>query len=383
MRKKLFSLMLGVVVALASCSQEEVLNNDSAKKSVMFTLETEQPVTRAATATRYVVAVYDEQGQNKVVSEQEYATGTISILLNPGTYTFLFWADNGNTNYLATDLTNIQVASTATNEEAFFAKKQLTVTSGTDQTVTLTRAVAQITLKENDILLAGTVKASYKARTFSVMAEAATATATSVTKELSVANPLDGKQTPAEIGSFYVLASSAEANLADFTVQYKEEAVKTISNVPVQANYKTNITGKYGAAINQSFTFSLSDTWGDPEKEGSMLKVGTDYTHTVNGTSYDCYVSASTASSATVICKTEQAKAIDKVTAQSAAKAKGGRLAAFEEFKILIDAGIVSKSLHNYYCADYERCWCLSNEIPNHDNNPEQNLAHFIAFDLK
>lgn len=216
------------------------------------------------------------------------------------------------------------------------------------------------------------------------MAEAATATATSVIKELPVTNPLDGKQTPAEIGSFYVLASSAEANLADFTVQYEEEAVKTISNVPVQANYKTNITGKYGSIVSQNFDFTLNGDWGIPDKEGSMLKVGDNYTHTVNETSYDCYVSASTASSATVICKTEQAEAIDKATAQSAAKTKGGRLAAFEEFKILTDAEIVNKVSKNYYCADYERCWWdIYNETPNCDNVFENNLMYFIAFDLK
>lgn len=125
MRKNIFSLMLGAVVALASCSQEEVLNNDSVEKSVTFFLKTEQAVTRAtATVSRYVVAVYNADGTAEVMPEQEFTTSTISINVNPGTYTFLFWADNGNTEYNAADLKDIQVTNDATNEEAFFCQKE-------------------------------------------------------------------------------------------------------------------------------------------------------------------------------------------------------------------------------------------------------------------
>lgn len=184
-----------------------------------------------------------------------------------------------------------------------------------------------------------------------------------------------------EIGSFYVLASADEANLDNFITKYNEEEEKTISNVPVQANYQTYITGKYGAKVNQQFRIDVNTSWSTSDKEGKWLNVGEDYTLVNESGSYDCIVLSSTGTSAIVACKTIQAEAENKEAAVAKAEAIGGRLVTFEEFKLLCNAGIVEDSFSDYYCSDDERCYYCSGTV-DHDNLVESYLQYYVAFDI-
>lgn len=149
MIKKVF-LMLGIAAMLASCSQNEELFTDKGNNTVQqmtFTLATdEKPQTRAATdGLRYVVAVYDETGKTEVKQETIFENNCFTILLHPGTYKCLFWADHGSKNYDATDLTSVKdLKSTKAdaNAEAFYASQSVKVSNGNHVNVTLNRAVA-------------------------------------------------------------------------------------------------------------------------------------------------------------------------------------------------------------------------------------------------
>ena len=93
--------MLGIAAMLASCSQNEELFTDKGNNTVQqvtFTLATdEKPQTRATTdGLRYVVAVYDEAGTTEVKQETTFANNSFTIMLPPGTYKCLFWADYAN-----------------------------------------------------------------------------------------------------------------------------------------------------------------------------------------------------------------------------------------------------------------------------------------------
>ena len=55
----------------------------------------------------------------------------------------------------------------------------------------------------------------------------------------------------------FLLANSDESLLSSIKVQYENEAAKTISNIPIQANCKTNVNGKYGVIY---LTFSAEST---------------------------------------------------------------------------------------------------------------------------
>ena len=388
MIKKVF-LMLGIAAMLASCSQNEELFSDKGNNTVQqvtFTLATdEKPQTRATTdGLRYVVAVYDEAGTTEVKQETTFENNSFTILLPPGTYKCLFWADYGSTNYDATDLTSVkELKSTEAdaNAEAFYANQSIKVSNGNQVNVTLNRAVAKVILRETDVLEPGSMTVTYSRPLSFNVADGTTTGTESDTKTLSIANEIQGTtDSPVEIGSFYVLASADEANLDKFITKYNEEE-KTISNVPVQANYQTYITGKYGAKVNQQFLIDVNTTWSTSDKEGKLLNVNGDYTLVNKSGSYDCIVLSSTGTSAIVACKTRQAGAKNKEAAAAKAEAIGGRLVTFAEFELLCDAGIVEDSYADYYCFDDGRCWYLHGST-GHDDLVESNLEYYVAFDI-
>ena len=381
--------MLGIAAMLASCSQNEELFTDKGNNTVQqmtFTLATdEKPQTRATTdGLRYVVAVYDEAGTTEVKQETTFENNSFTILLHPGTYKCLFWADHGSKNYDATDLTSVKdLKSTEAdaNAEAFYANQSIKVSNGNQVNVTLNRAVAKVILRETDVLEPGSMTVTYSRPLSFNVADGTTTGTESDTKTLSIANEIQGTtDSPVEIGSFYVLASADEANLDNFIAKYNEEE-KTISNVPVQANYQTYITGKYGAKVNQQFLIDVNTTWSTSDKEGKLLNVNGDYTLVNKSGSYDCIVLSSTGTSAIVACKTRQAEAENKEAAAAKAEAIGGRLVTFAECGLLCDAGIVEDSYADYYCSDDGRCWYLHGST-GHDDLVESNLEYYVAFDI-
>lgn len=381
--------MLGIAAMLASCSQNEELFTDKGNNTVQqvtFTLATdEKPQTRATVdGLRYVVAVYDEAGTTEVKQETTFENNSFTILLPPGTYKCLFWADYGSTNYDATDLTSVkELKSTEAdaNAEAFYANQSVKVSNGNQVNVTLNRAVAKVILRETDVLEPGSMTVTYSHPLSFNVADGTTTGTESDTKTLSIANEIQGTtDSPVEIGSFYVLASADEANLDNFITKYNEEE-KTISNVPVQANYQTYITGKYGAKVNQQFLIDVNTTWSTSDKEGKFLKVNGDYTFVNESGRYNCIVLSSTGTSAIVACKTRQAEAESKEAAAAKAEAIGGRLVTFAEFGLLCDAGIVEDSYADYYCSDDGRCYYLHGS-KGHDGLVESNLEYYVAFDI-
>lgn len=382
--------MLGIAAMLASCSQNEELFTDKGNNTVQqvtFTLATdEKPQTRATVdGLRYVVAVYDESGTTEVKQETTFENNSFTIMLPPGTYKCLFWADYGSTNYDATDLTSVkELKSTEAdaNAEAFYANQSIKVSNGNQVNVTLNRAVAKVILRETDVLEPGSMTVTYSRPLSFNVADGTTTGTESDTKTLSIENEIHGTtDSPVEIGSFYVLASADEANLDNFITKYNEEEKKTISNVPVQANYQTYITGKYGAKVNQQFLIDVNTTWSTSDKEGKLLNVNGDYTLVNKSGSYDCIVLSSTGTSAIVACKTRQAGAKNKEAAATEAEKIGGRLVTYAEFKLLCDAGIVEDSYDDYYCSDDGRCWYLHGST-GHDDLVESNLEYYVAFDI-
>lgn len=199
------------------------------------------------------------------------------------------------------------------NAEAFYASQSVKVSNGNQVNVTLNRAVAKVILRETDVLEPGSMTVTYSRPSSFNVADGTTTGTESDTKTLSIENKIQGTtDSPVEIGSFYVLASADEANLDNFITQYNEEEKKAISNVPVQANYQTYITGKYSAKVNQQFLIDVNTTWSTSDKEGKLLNVNGDYTLVNKSGSYDCIVLSSTGTSAIVACKTRQAEAETK-----------------------------------------------------------------------
>lgn len=382
--------MLGAMALLASCNQNDDLlgNNPAEEKAVTFSLQTQQPLTRTAgDGLRYVVAIYDEAGTTEVKGEQTFNASNFSIMLAPGNYTCLFWADYGEANYNAVNLTSVtdlKNTSADANAEAFFAKQSITVSDGSAINVELKRAVAQVILKENDVLEAGTVKVTFDRPLKFNVNGGTTSEVSADTKSIIVSGKQDGTTTAVELGHFYVLAPTEEAQLKNFKIQYEEETERVIANVPIQANYKTNITGKYGLNIDQQFTISVNTEWETSEKEGTFLMVGDSYRYTnASDTEFDCIVVSSTdLNSAVVACKTLQTAATDKAAAIATAASIGARVVTLAEFTALAKLGIVlNKMSLSYYCDDWERCW-YGNSTVEQDNVANAHLPYYIAFDV-
>ena len=272
--KKILSLMMGIAAMFASCSQsEEPVTQNNSDKQVTFSLTADNGVQTRATGTlRYVMAIYDETNTNVVVAATEFSSSTFAVRLDPGTYTCLFWADYGSTNYDASDLKSVALQDAATEVEAFYAKKVITVTDGGTENVNLGRAVAKIVLNETDRIEEGSVTVTYDGFKGFDVSQGTGVNPSTLTQTISVSSIITGSTTtPSEVGSFLLLANSSERDLTTFKVQYQKtgkvsEAEKTISNVPVQANYVTNINGKFSVNVGQSFSITVKDAWESTDK---------------------------------------------------------------------------------------------------------------------
>ena len=273
--KKILSLMLGIAAMFSSCSQSEesVTQNNNSDKQVTFSLTADNGVQTRATGTlRYLMAIYDESGQAEVLPATEFSSSTFVVRLDPGTYTCLFWADYGSDNYNATDLKSVVLQDAATDVEAFYAKKVITVTDGGTENVNLGRAVAKIVLNETDRIEEGSITVTYDGFNGFDVSQGTGLNPSTLTQTISVSSLITGSATtPTEVGSFLLLANSSERDRSSFKVQYQKtgkvsEAEKTISNVPVQANYVTNINGKFSVNVGQSFSITVNDAWESTDK---------------------------------------------------------------------------------------------------------------------
>lgn len=264
--------MLGIAAMFTSCSQsEDLLNENDSAKQVTFTLTADgQAQTRAAgDQLRYLIAIYDKNGNQVVQNAKAFSTNTFEIKLNPGDYTFLLWADYGNDNYDATNLKEVVLKNEATNPEAFHHKLTYTIDSNNNNNinVTLKRAVAKVVLKSTGHITTDTITVTYSCfNKFNVLNTNPEIMTTSLTKTINIETDITGTDdSPVEIGSIMMLANQTESNLITFKTKYGNEEEKSISNVPIQANYVTNINGMF-CDNKTKFSINLEKNWNTNKK---------------------------------------------------------------------------------------------------------------------
>lgn len=288
----LFTILFSL--ALASCSKEAAEELAPQTESTTFTLSVDElqtpaqakAATRAAIApTRYVMEVWSEDGltaenvfENGTTNHAQITTGnSFTVTLDKTkAYTCLFWADN-TTTFNATSLKAIGLNSGKDMAEAYYAKVDVAKGKNPAVDVTLTRAVAKITFTETATVKTTdnlALKFSNIFPQFSVLDGAATGTAAEWTKTI---------QPTAEsglIGTLYFFAKSAQ-ELTELTFKYANEAEKTVSNIPYQMNYATNIKGEYSNLMSATFTVTADEEWYTPENEVNfgtkVYKVGDIY----------------------------------------------------------------------------------------------------------
>ena len=226
MKKSVF-LMLGVAAMLASCSQDELGSPQGEGMAVITATVGVGMQTRVPTyngddvaVDRCLLEVYDQSG-NIVGSRHEAAatgadgafTFTVSGLDPDAAYDFVFWADNKEANAYDGDLKNRKLQSGADLTEAIAFHGMLDgVTPANADKVTLTHAVAKVTLKTTSTLNAGdkvSLDMTDVADTWNVQAVTASGNA-SLTYGYTLAQTVTGQADGAEVTTFYVPAPGRE-----------------------------------------------------------------------------------------------------------------------------------------------------------------------------
>ena len=285
MKKQLCKLAIfALLLSTASCSDEQFAGDLTGGETTV-TFNAQLPAglqTRTAgdgmTATTLSYAVYEEGTTTPVITSEDevnFVNGkaTLSLKLAKGkTYDFLFWADaygkndaekNPYTVNFDTQTLTVNYDNALSNDEsrdAFFGKANVTVKGAVSENITLKRPFAQLNIGTNDMEKAKDSGLNTEALQSSVTVSGIfssmnlltgipdESTSTEVTFGL---NDIPDESFTADGRTFNYLALnyllvSDQKGLVNCEFTYTDGATtdtRTIDNVPVQRNYRTNIFG--------------------------------------------------------------------------------------------------------------------------------------------
>lgn len=286
MNKKTTFMMLATAALLASCSQDDALqntvNNNEGLKPMTITasLPTDGMQTRAAgdvDATRCYVQILKGDGSklednNSDVKEMTLSTDgtfTTTVYLNGNaTYDFLFWADTEADGTAAPeDLTAVEYTN---GQTIAWAGKDLDKQwSAGGINVTLSHVVSRVTvMTESDFTVSDawpltvtvpTVYNKYNVETGAVVADSQVSGGYTLEAQ-------NGNYTAdTEVGHFYVLGDGSTQKLGLHYDGPLENPDIVINDVPVSANTHITLTGDiYNAGlVNGIITATVSEDWPD------------------------------------------------------------------------------------------------------------------------
>ncbi len=279
--------LLGITAMLASCSQDEVLQNPTAGKNlVKVTAQLPDGIKTRSAATegeqsaikRCILAVYKTDGtfveKMEDTTPDDGFTFQFEVDNAESQYNYYCWADDGTSYTTDDNLTNIKVNTSlpAIAQRGEALDKSLSADG--DVTVTMTHAVAKISLKSTANFSGAEVKVkanthkAYNAQTGKVT-DGTTAVEKSQT-DVSVSGATSSA--PQEVFSFYVLVNADEANQT-VTVSHNG-AEEEVANVPIKADWCTTLKGDVAQVglVDYTVTATIDKDWEDanayyPEEE--------------------------------------------------------------------------------------------------------------------
>lgn len=306
MKKKRMTWLLAVFAGLlaTSCSNEVPVPGTESNDVITFTVNPDPGVKTRATSSivpagkklRYIMEVYDVAGNTMTLNSRtvqavadETTPATFTWQRPQGsTYKAVFWADltlqaseEADAYYdTSSGLDNVTFVSSNTDNfdgEAFFGSVDISSETSATESVTLTHAVSLVNLKTTQPLTGyGSVKVTYgeagntNAPVSSFNAVNGTAGATGATVEkVNTVNPSETAtpSSPYDFHSFYLFAPTDTKGLINMKVEMCSDAAgatpqqtANIPNVPLRANYKTNVTGDFAQATD-AFSISCGDGW--------------------------------------------------------------------------------------------------------------------------
>ena len=296
MKKQLSKLAIfALLLSTASCADEKFVD-ELAGGETTVTFNAQLPTglqTRVAgdglTATTLSYAVYEQGKTTPLITSEDEVTfenhqATVSLRLAAGkTYDFLFWADSygeGDTenpytvNFDAQTLT-VDYENALSNEEArdaFFGNATVAVKGAVSENIILKRPFAQLNIGTNDM-------AAAKASGLNTEALQSSVTVSGIFSSMNLMSGIPDPSTSTEVTfglnaipeetfttdgrtfdylALNYLLVSDQKGLVNCKFTYTDGATydtKTVDNVPVQRNYRTNI---FGSLLTGSVDFDIT-----------------------------------------------------------------------------------------------------------------------------
>lgn len=273
MKKYIYSLVTALI-AFTSCNNNDLVpETDGTTRQVTLQVAPDQGLNTRANATgvnNFLIEVYSDAAYttaaNIFTGSTNKATSTngsfTMVLDKTQEYYCLLWADkDGSTVYTTTSLKEVTLISGQAPIEAWQGKLKIEKGTTAALSTTLTHAVAKITLLETGVLKAGTLTMTFDQSTKFDVSAGTTSTTASRTETIAVAaiDPAVPAGSKINTNDIFVLASTTDAEQPTITFQITGETETTpVSNVPLKANYNTNIKGHYSKNNSNDATFTLT-----------------------------------------------------------------------------------------------------------------------------
>ncbi len=317
--KKCFLLMAGIILlAFTACQSDELANGGrNGEVAVSFSVQLpgngNDAVTRAATAgdgtsvNRCIMEIYlnDELYSRQIgaIQPEGLTAGFDVRLVTSQTYKFVFWADHVESvegeaiktdlHYNTADLRNISMqgdyngSSKDDTRDAFFASLEKLVTNAFSESVELTRPFGQLNIKTEDLasipnnqkeafvpVTAGlsfkNLYTGFNAATGNLLGEP-TAVAYKAASDVVDANgnlTVDYLFAPNTAGGQHLV----NMTLAVYNAAGEQITTKDLNNIPVQRNYKTNVTGNL-LTVDSKVNVTVAPAFSSPALSETVIEV--------------------------------------------------------------------------------------------------------------
>lgn len=317
--KKCFLLMAGIILLVfAACQSDELANGGrngevAASFSVQLPGNGNNAVTRAATAgdgtsvNRCIMEIYlnDELYSRQIgaIQPDGLTAGFDVRLVTSQTYKFVFWADHVESvegdaiktdlHYNTADLRNISMqgdyngSGKDNTRDAFFASLEKLVTNAFSESVELTRPFGQLNIKTEDLasipdnqkeafvpVTAGlsfkNLYTGFNAATGNLLGEP-TAVAYKAASDVVDANgnlTVDYLFAPNTAGGQHLV----NMTLAVYNAAGGQITTKALNNIPVQRNYKTNVTGNL-LTVDGKVNVMVTPAFSSPALSEKVIEV--------------------------------------------------------------------------------------------------------------
>ena len=317
--KKCFLLMAGIILlAFTACQSDELANGGrNGEVAVSFSVQLpgngNDAVTRAVTAgdgtsvNRCIMEIYlnDELYSRQIgtIQPDGLTAGFDVRLVTSQTYKFVFWADHVESvegeaiktdlHYNTADLRNISMkgdyngSSKDDTRDAFFASLEKLVTNAFSESVELTRPFGQLNIKTEDLasipnnqkdafvpVTAGlsfkNLYTGFNAATGDLLGEP-TAVAYKAASDVVDANgnlTVDYLFAPNTAGGQHL----ANMTLAVYNAAGEQITTKDLNNIPVQRNYKTNVTGNL-LTVDSKVNVTVAPAFSSPALSETVIEV--------------------------------------------------------------------------------------------------------------